>query len=78
MKLAVLGTGCAKCNALEASARAAAEKLGLDFELVKVSDLAKIASYGVIVTPALVVDGAVKSSGRLLSPDEIAAMLKAL
>ena len=76
MKIEILGTGCSRCEALLASAQAAVTSLGLDCEIVKVSDLAKIASYGVMVTPALVIDGQVKSSGKLLKPAEIAALLE--
>lgn len=76
MKIEILGTGCAKCNTLAENARLAAEKAGIDYELVKVTNLAQIASYGVMVTPALVIDGAVKISGKVASPDEIEALLK--
>ena len=65
MKLEVLGTGCAKCNALEAAVKRAADKLGLDYELEHVREIAKFASYGVMVTPALVVDGQVKVTGKV-------------
>ena len=75
MKIEILGPGCARCNALAASAKTAADKLELDYELVKVTNLTEIASYGVMVTPALVVDGAVKLSGKLASPEEIEALL---
>jgi small redox-active disulfide protein 2 len=77
MKLEILGTGCAKCNALEAATRAAADRLGLDYELVHVTDLRKFATYGVMMTPALVVDGEVKLSGRLAGEAEVAGILEA-
>jgi len=76
MKLEILGTGCAKCNALEAATRAAADRLGLDYELVHVTDLRKFASYGVMMTPALVVDGKVKLSGRSAGEAEVARILQ--
>ncbi len=75
MKIEVLGAGCPKCEALAAGVRAAVEKLGLDAEITKVTDIIEITSRGVMVTPALVVDGQVKSCGRVLSPDEIQGML---
>ena len=77
MKIEVLGSGCAKCNALEAAAKAAADKLGLDYELVHVREIVKFASYGVMITPALVVDGEVKVSGKVPSEAELTKMLSA-
>ena len=77
MKIEVLGSGCAKCNALEAAAKAAADKLGLDYELVHVTEIAKFASYGVMITPALVVDGEVKVSGKVPGEAELTKMLTA-
>ena len=75
MKIEVLGTGCAKCNALEAAARQTADKLGLDYELVHVKEIAKFASYGVMITPALVVNGQVKVSGKVPSEAELTKIL---
>lgn len=75
MRLEVLGTGCAKCDALEAAVRQAAERLGLEYTLDHVKDLRKIASYGVLMTPALVVDGQVKASGKVPSEAELTALL---
>ena len=75
MKIEILGTGCKKCNQLEANAKAAAEKLGLQFELVHVKDLMQIASYGVLITPALAIDGQVKVCGRVPSMGEIKTLL---
>ena len=75
MKIEVLGTGCAKCNMLEATAKKAADQLGLAYELVHVKDIAKFAAYGVLMTPALVVDGVVKCSGRVPSATELKQML---
>jgi small redox-active disulfide protein 2 len=73
-KIQILGTGCPKCNQLEANARAAAEAIG-GYEVVKVSDVKEIMEFGVMITPALAVDGEVKSAGKLLSPEEIGQLL---
>jgi len=72
----VLGSGCAKCNALEASTKAALEQLGMDTTIDHVTDFAKIASYGVMSTPALVVDGKVVSYGKALKTEEVVTILK--
>lgn len=74
-KLAILGAGCAKCQKLAAEAERAAQALGLAYELTKVTDLNDIVAYGVMITPALVVDGEVKVSGRVPSQDELKALL---
>ena len=71
MKIEVLRTGCAKCKTLEENAKQALAKIGGFHELKKVEDIVEIMNYGVMSTPALVVDGSVKSSGKLLSVDEI-------
>ena len=71
----VLGSGCPKCNALELAAKTALAQLGMDTEIEHVTDFAKIASYGVMTTPALVVDGRVVSCGKVLKPDEIVKLL---
>ena len=75
MKIEVLGPGCPRCTALAASVQAAVTKMGLDVEITKVTDINEITSRGVMLTPALVVDGEVKASGRALSPQEIQEML---
>ncbi len=75
MKLEVLGTGCAKCNALEAAVKQAAEKLGVEYELTHVKEIAKFASYGVMMTPALVVNGEVKAVGKVPSATELTTIL---
>lgn len=74
-KLAILGAGCAKCQKLAAETERAAQALGLAYELTKVTDLNDIVAYGVMITPALVVDGEVKVSGRVPSQDELKALL---
>ena len=75
MKIEILGTGCRKCNELEANAKAAADKLGIPYELVHVKELSKIASYGVMMTPALAIDGKVKLVGNVASAAEITTLL---
>jgi small redox-active disulfide protein 2 len=74
-KIQILGTGCAKCKQLTANAETAARQLGISFEVVKITDLPKIMKLGVMSTPALAVDGVVKSQGRLLTPEEIKPLL---
>jgi small redox-active disulfide protein 2 len=75
MKIEILGTGCAKCNLLEATAKKAAEQLGVPYELVHVKELGKIAAYGVMMTPALAIDGKVKVMGKVPSEAEIVTLL---
>jgi small redox-active disulfide protein 2 len=75
MKIEILGTGCAKCNLLEATAKKAADKLGLPYELIHVKDLGQIASYGVMMTPALAIDGKVKVVGKVPSEAELTTLL---
>ena len=75
MKLQILGTGCAKCNALLQATEKAAQTLGRPYELEKVTDLKQIMAFGVMMTPALVVDGKVKVSGKVPSLEEIRKML---
>ena len=71
MKIEILGTGCPKCKMLYENAKKAVEEKGIQVELIKVEDIDKIINYGVMVTPALVIDGKVKSSGRVLLAEEI-------
>ena len=77
MKIEILGTGCSKCSQLAANAEAAARELGMDFELEKVTNLSEIASYGVMVTPALTVNGEVKLVGKVPSQAQIKELLEA-
>ena len=72
----VLGSGCAKCNELEANAKAALKQLGMDTEIDHVIDFAQIAAYGVMSTPALVVDGRVVAYGRVLKAEEVVEILR--
>lgn len=72
----VLGSGCAKCNELEAATRVALEELGMDTAIDHVTDFTEIAAYGVMTTPALVVDNKVVSYGKVLKKDEIKKLIK--
>jgi len=72
----VLGSGCAKCNSLEAAAKEALAELGMDPAIDHVTDFAQIAAYGVMTTPALVVDGKVVSFGKVLKKDEVKTILQ--
>jgi small redox-active disulfide protein 2 len=76
MKIQILGTGCPKCKKLAEAADAAARELHLDYELEKVTDINQIMSFGVMMTPALAVDGDVKVVGKVPTTDEIKNMLK--
>ncbi|MEZ4652354.1 MAG: thioredoxin family protein [Candidatus Eisenbacteria bacterium] len=62
----ILGTGCPKCKKLAENAETAAQKLGIDYELVKVTDINQIVQMGAMMTPGLAVDGELKSSGKVL------------
>ncbi|HQF88356.1 MAG TPA: thioredoxin family protein [Acidobacteriota bacterium] len=74
-KIQILGTGCPKCKQLAENAEAAAKALGLEYELVKVTEINEIMKFGVMMTPGLAVDGVVKSAGKLLSADDIQKIL---
>ena len=76
VEIRVLGTGCRKCNKLYEEAGKAVSESGVEAELIKVEKLDEIASYGVMSTPALVVDGLVKSTGKLPKASQIADWLK--
>jgi small redox-active disulfide protein 2 len=75
MEIAILGTGCPKCDELTERTRRAVQELGVDCEIRKVSAVAEIMKYGVMLTPALVVDGEVKAVGKVPSLAEIKAMI---
>ncbi len=75
MKIEILGVGCPKCKQLTANAEAAAKELNIQAEIDKVTDIDKITGYGVMMTPALAVDGTVISAGKVLSKDEIKKIL---
>lgn len=72
----VLGTGCAKCNALETATKAALEQLGMDISIDHVTDFSQIAAYGVMTTPALVIDGKVVAYGKVLKVEEVVQILQ--
>ncbi|MCE5276479.1 MAG: thioredoxin family protein [Planctomycetaceae bacterium] len=76
MKLQILGTGCPKCRKLAENAEAAAKALGVDYTVEKVTDLNAIMAMGVIMTPALVVDGQVKAVGKVPDVEAIKGLLK--
>jgi len=76
MVVQILGTGCPKCQALEANARSAIQSFGLQADVRKVTDLNEIMRMGVMVTPALAIDGVVKSTGRILAAAQIADLLR--
>jgi len=74
-KIQVLGTGCPKCKKLTEVVEQTAKGLGIEYTLEKVTDIEKIMDFGVMATPALVVDGTVKVSGRVASAEEIKTLL---
>jgi len=76
MKIQILGGGCTNCKQLEENARKALKELGVEAEIVKITDGNEIMEMGVMMTPALAVDGEVKSSGKVLSSDEVAEVLR--
>lgn len=74
-KLQILGTGCAKCAKLADVTESAAKALGVEYQIEKVTDIQKIMGFGVMMTPALVVDGVVKVSGKVPSVDEVKKLI---
>ncbi|NLV41516.1 MAG: thioredoxin family protein [Candidatus Hydrogenedentes bacterium] len=74
-KIQILGTGCPKCKKLAENAEAAAKSAGVDYEMEKVTDLNAIMAFGVMMTPALAVDGVVKVAGKVPEPVEIVKLL---
>jgi small redox-active disulfide protein 2 len=71
----ILGTGCAKCNQLAAATKEAAEASGIEYQMEKVTDFLRFADFGVMITPALVVDGEVKVSGKVPTVEELKKLL---
>jgi small redox-active disulfide protein 2 len=71
MKIEILGTGCPKCTRLFENTKQAVSEANLEAEVLKVQNINEITNFGVMITPALAIDGEVKSTGKLLSPDEI-------
>ncbi|MGA8048017.1 MAG: thioredoxin family protein [Dermatophilaceae bacterium] len=78
MRIKVLGPGCRNCQKLEQNTQAALDQLGLQEQIEKVTDYGEIAGYGVMKTPALVIDDDVVLSGRVATPDEITALINAV
>lgn len=76
MKLQILGTGCAKCKQLTDATTAAADRLGLEYEVEKITDFLRFADFGVMVTPALLVDGKLKVAGKVPSDADLERMLQ--
>ena len=74
-KMQILGTGCPKCKKLAENAEAAAKDLGIEYDIEKVTNINEIMSFGIMMTPALTVNGEVKVVGKVSSPDEIKGML---
>jgi len=74
-KLQILGTGCPKCRKLAENTEAAANEMGIEYELEKVTDINEIMKFGVMMTPALAVDGRIKVAGKVPEPDAIKDML---
>jgi small redox-active disulfide protein 2 len=71
MKIEILGTGCSKCKLLFENTKKAVEEKNIDAEILKVEEMDQIIEYGVMSTPAIVIDGEIKSSGKLVSVEEI-------
>jgi len=78
MKIQILGVGCPKCKMLEENARAAVQELGVEAEIEKVTNIDQILGFGVMVTPALVIDGEVICAGKVMSKNEIAETIARL
>ena len=74
-KIQILGTGCPKCKKLADNAQSAAEALGIEYEIEKITDINEIMKFGVMITPALVVDGQVKAVGKVPDVEEIKSLL---
>ncbi len=75
MKIEILGMGCAKCKQLMANAEKAVKDAGVQAEVVKVEDMNQIVGYGIMTTPAIVIDGEVKAAGKVLSADQIKKLI---
>jgi len=74
-KIQILGTGCPKCKKLTENAETAAKQAGVEYQIEKITQINDIMKFGVMMTPALAIDGQVKSTGKVLSPDEIRKLL---
>jgi len=76
MKVQIFGKGCPRCRKLEANTKKAIQELGIQAEVEKVQDMREFSKFGVMMTPALAIDGKVKCSGEIASPDKIKKWLK--
>ena len=76
MTIQILGSGCAKCHLLEKQAREAVAALGLPITIEKISDFGRISDLGVMMTPAIAIDNVVKSAGKVLTKDQVIALIK--
>ena len=76
MKIEVLGPGCPRCQTLEANVKQAVDQLGIDADVEKITEMGQIMARGVMSTPGIVIDGRVVSAGKMLSVDEIRAILE--
>lgn len=76
MKIEILGTGCPKCTKLAELSETSAKELGIDYEMNKVTDITQIMNYGVMMTPALVIDGEVKMAGKVPTVEELKTIMK--
>ena len=76
MKIEVFGVGCAKCVSLEKSVREAVKKMGIQAEVVKVTDIEKMVEMGIMSTPALAIDGKIVSAGKTLSVQDVVALIQ--
>ena len=74
-KIQILGTGCPKCKSLAQSAETAAKEMGIEYQIEKVTDINEIMKFGVMMTPALAVDGQVKAVGKVLTPEQIKQLI---
>lgn len=72
----IIGSGCAKCQLLADNAEAAAKSLGIEYRIEKITDVRRIAEFGIMLTPGLAVDDELKAFGRVLSPDKIRPLLE--
>lgn len=77
MKIQILGTGCAKCKTLAENTNKAVELAGVDAQIEKIEDIREIMKFNVLMTPGLVIDGEVKSAGKVLSPEDIKKLILA-
>jgi small redox-active disulfide protein 2 len=75
-KIQILGTGCARCNALAANVKEAAATLGAEIEIEKVTELSEFVSFGCMTTPGLVIDGTLVAQGKLLKPEQIMPLIR--